>query len=228
MILKLALAAGAAYVLDVYLRDRNAGYRARAIALAVKKPLIVVGSGTESSSATGPKLWGADIDGSVHCDAAAPRTSSCSTTSVCFCDVTDLSRFSDKQFGVALASNVLRYVPDRARAIRELHRIADVVIVSDHILPWPQIGAGPTLPLNGLDGFEAIDSRQADRYLYGSSQDTDPIVGLTHAAYASILYDQLLQFSPTDSLRRRYKLATRMQDKWSRMILKRFPHRIRD
>jgi hypothetical protein len=112
--------------------------------------MIVVGSGTETASFTGPKLHGRGIPGSVHCDAAASREAPCGDTSVCYCDAMDLSKFKDKQFSVALASNFLRYVPDRPKAERELHRIADEVIISDHLFRWIQIGAGSKSALNGL------------------------------------------------------------------------------
>jgi hypothetical protein len=145
----IVLGVGAVYTADVYLRDRSAGMRARKIALAAGKPLIVVGSGTDTSSATGAKMWGKGIPGSVHCDKAA-LPGRCSPDTVCHCDGEDLSQFRDKQFSVALASNFLRYVPNRQLAERELHRIADVVIVSDHVIRWPQIGAGSRWTLNGL------------------------------------------------------------------------------
>ena len=139
-----------AYVFDVYLRDRAAGNRARELAIRANKPMIVVGAGTETASFTGPKFWGRGIPGSVHCDAAASKDAPCGQDTVCFCDAMDLSKFGDKQFSVALASNFLRYVPDRPRAERELHRIADTVVISDHVIRWPQIGAGSTWALNGL------------------------------------------------------------------------------
>ena len=142
--------AATAYMFDVYLRDRAAGNKAREIALRAGKPMIVVGSGTSTSSFTGAKLWGKGIPGSVHCDAAAAKDVLCGPERVCFCDAMDLSKFRDKQFSVALASNFLRYVPDRPRAERELSRIADHVIISDHVIRWPQIGAGSTWALNGL------------------------------------------------------------------------------
>lgn len=141
---------GTAYVFDVYLRDKAAGARARELALVTGKPMIVVGSGTETASLTGPKLYGRGLPGSVHCDAAADRDAPCGDSSVCYCDAQDLSRFRNKQFSVALASNFLRYVPDRARAESELHRIADNVIISDHFFRWIQIGAGSKSALNGL------------------------------------------------------------------------------
>jgi len=143
-------AVATAYVFDVYLRDRRVGAQARELALAADKPMIVVGAGTDTASFTGPKLWGKGIHGSVHCDMAAPKDAPCGDTSVCYCDAQDLSQFKDKQFSVALASNFLRYVPDRAKAERELHRIADKVIISDHFFRWVQIGAGSKHALNGL------------------------------------------------------------------------------
>ena len=139
-----------AYVFDVYLRDRAAGKQARALADTAQKPMIVVGAGTETASLTGAKLYGKGLRGSVHCDAAASREAPCGDGSVCYCDAQDLSKFRNKQFSVALASNFLRYVPDRAKAERELSRIADKVIVSDHYFRWIQIGAGSKTALNGL------------------------------------------------------------------------------
>lgn len=138
--MRLALAGAAllgAYGLDVTLRERLAARHARRIARRLGKPILNVGSGTSTSSATGAKLRG-----DVNCDAAAPHGASCGIDRVCFCDAQDLSQFGDKTFGVALAANVLRYVPDRARAVAELARVADVVIVTENTLPWPQLGPG--------------------------------------------------------------------------------------
>jgi len=132
------------YVCDVTIREQMAAAEARSIARRLGKPMLNVGSGSGMSSATGPKLRG-----EVNCDLAAPRNAPCGPRSVCFCDASDLSRFKDKQFGVALAANVLRYVPDKARAMQELQRVADVVVISDNALPWPQIGAGSTMVLHG-------------------------------------------------------------------------------
>jgi len=136
----------AAYALDVWARDRVVAVRARAAADRRGKPLLNVGSGyvgsASRSSLTGAKLWG-----DVNCDASAPRDAPCDRSTVCHCDVRDLSRFRDREFGAALASNMLRYVPDRARAEAELRRVADEVFLSDNLLPWPQWGSGPTLPV---------------------------------------------------------------------------------
>ena len=150
----LILLVGVAYICDVTIRERFAAAEARAIAKESGKQnttastpsrmMLNVGSGSGISSATGPKLRG-----DVNCDLAAPRNVACGPRTVCYCDAADLSRFGDKQFGVALAANVLSYVPDRARAMAELQRVADVVVISDNALPWPQIGAGSTMVLHG-------------------------------------------------------------------------------
>lgn len=133
-----------AYVCDVTIRESLAAGEARRIANRLGKPMLNVGSGVSGSSATGAKLRG-----DVNCDLAASRSAPCGPRTVCFCDVQDLSRFRDKQFGVALAANFLRYVPDEQRAIAELQRVADVVVISSNALPWPQIGAGPKMVLHG-------------------------------------------------------------------------------
>jgi len=140
----IALGVAGVYVCDVTIRESLASSEARRISRRLGKPMLNVGSGSGFSSATGPKLRG-----DVNCDLAAQRSEPCGPKSVCFCDAADLSRFKDKQFGVALAANVLKYVPDKARAISELQRVADVVVISDNLLPWPQIGAGSMFALHG-------------------------------------------------------------------------------
>ena len=134
-----------AYLGDVTLREHLAARRARGIADRLGKPMLNVGSGYAGSSATGAKLRG-----DVNCDLAAPRGAPCGPKAVCYCNVQDLSRFRDKEFGSVLAANVLRYVPDRARAERELHRVADEVIITSNLIPWPQLGPGPRFTVNGL------------------------------------------------------------------------------
>jgi hypothetical protein len=133
-----------AYLCDVTLREWYVAKKARALADQMGRPMLNVGSGSGMSSATGPKLRG-----DINCDLAASRSTPCGPETVCFCDASDLSMFSDRQFGVALAANVLRYVPDRQRALDEIHRVADVVIFTDNLLPWPQIGAGSSMVLHG-------------------------------------------------------------------------------
>ena len=131
----------AAYFLDVTVREWMAASKARDRATALGKPLLNIGSGTKKSSLTGPKLRG-----DVNCDLAASKEVSCGVTTVCHCNAEDLSRFEDKQFGVALIVNVLRYVPNKNKALAEMHRVADEVFISNNILPWPQIGPGPMFP----------------------------------------------------------------------------------
>jgi len=126
------------YMLDVYLRERLAASKARKIANKLGKPLLNVGSGTRISSITGAKLRG-----DINCDLAAPVDVSCERNTICHCDVQDLSQFKDKQFGVALLANVMQYVPDKEKAMIELQRVADEVIVADNIFPWMQLGPGP-------------------------------------------------------------------------------------
>ena len=126
------------YFLDVYLRERLASSRARKIAQRLGKPLLNVGSGTRGSSVTGAKLRG-----DVNCDLAAPAGNPCGKNSVCHCDVQDLSQFKDKQFGVVLIANVIQYVPDKEKAMSELHRVADEVVIVDNFIPWMQLGPGP-------------------------------------------------------------------------------------
>ena len=131
------------YFLDVTLREMLVAAKAQKKVKLSGKPMLNVGSGTFKSSATGPKLRG-----DVNCDIAAPKDSLCSPGKVCYCDAQDLSRFGDKQFGVALAINVLKYVPNKKLAMKELHRVADEVITSNNVLPWPQLGPGPIFPVS--------------------------------------------------------------------------------
>jgi len=131
-----------AYILDVFVREKLASRQARNLANNLGKPLLNVGSGTDYSSFTGAKLTG-----NINCDIAAPRNAACAPGQVCFCDVQDLRQFKNKQFGVALAVNILRYVPDKQKAIQELNRVADHVIISNNFLPWPQLGPGPVFPV---------------------------------------------------------------------------------
>jgi len=142
-IIALSVAVLCLYFLDVTVRENRIATRAAKLAKLLGKPIINVGSGTFKSSATGPKLRG-----DVNCDIAAPKDAPCGPGSVCHCDAQDLSRFTDKQFGVALAINVLKYVPNREKAIKELERVADEVITSDNFFPWPQLGPGPKFPVN--------------------------------------------------------------------------------
>jgi len=132
-----------AYLFDVTFRELWATYRAQQLAQQSGKPLLNVGSGTATSSFTGAKLRG-----DINCDISAPKDASCGSTTVCYCDAEDLSQFSDKEFGVAVAVNVLCYVPDYNKAIQELNRVADQVIVTSNWLPWPQLGKGPRFPVN--------------------------------------------------------------------------------
>ena len=105
---------GGAYFVDVYLREQLVGRKAQQVAEKLGKGLLNVGAGTSKSSLTGAKFRG------VSCDIAADKDTPCGPTTMCYCDVMDLSKFGDKQFGVALAANVLRYVPDRKKAEKEL------------------------------------------------------------------------------------------------------------
>ena len=131
-----------AYFLDVIVREWMASNKARNRAMVLGKPLLNIGSGTKKSSFTGPKLRG-----DVNCDIAASKETLCGAMTVCHCDAEDLSRFRDKQFGVALIVNALSYVPDKKKAQAEMHRVADEVMISNNILPWPQIGPGPVFPV---------------------------------------------------------------------------------
>ena len=133
----------AVYVLDVPMREALAAWRARRMARTSGKPLLNVGSGTSTSSATGEKLRG-----NVNCDIAASRDVKCTSGVVCYCDVGNLFQFANKQFGVVLAANVLRYVSDRTKAEAELHRVADHVIIADNVIAWPQLGPGRKFPTN--------------------------------------------------------------------------------
>jgi len=135
---KIVFAIAVIYFLDVYLREHLAATKARKRALHLGKPLLNVGSGTSVSSMTGAKLRG-----DINCDLAAPADRSCGPTTVCHCDVQNLSQFEDKQFGVALIANVMQYVPNKEKAMAELRRVADEVVVVDNQIPWMQLGPGP-------------------------------------------------------------------------------------
>jgi ubiquinone/menaquinone biosynthesis C-methylase UbiE len=135
---KVIVCISAVYFVDVYLREYFVSSKARRIADDLGKPLLNVGSGTRKSSMTGAKLRG-----DINCDLAAPDTASCGRTTICYCDVQDLSQFKDKQFGVALIANVMQYVPDKEKAMTELRRVADQVIITDNRIPWMQMGPGP-------------------------------------------------------------------------------------
>ena len=126
-----------AYVLDVTLREYLAASKAKRIAKKLGKPLLNVGSGTKGSSLTGAKLRG-----DVNCDLAVPVGVRCGEGAICHCDVQNL-QFKDKQFGVVLIANVMQYVPDKKKAMAELHRVADEVIIVDNWIPWMQLGPGP-------------------------------------------------------------------------------------
>jgi ubiquinone/menaquinone biosynthesis C-methylase UbiE len=141
MLGKIVATVGVAYLLDVTIREVFIARKAKKLAKKVGKPLLNVGSGTDSSSATGAKLRG-----DINCDIAASRDAKCGSSNVCYCNAEKL-QFADKQFGVALAINILPYVPNRSEAIKELHRVAEHVIISDNILPWPQLGPGPVFPV---------------------------------------------------------------------------------
>lgn len=135
---KLLIGISIAYFLDVFLREQQGARKAKKIADKLGKPLLNVGSGTKKSSMTGAKLRG-----DINCDLAAPILAPCGKTTVCYCDVQNLSRFKNKQFGVALVANVMQYVPDKEKAMMELQRVADEVVIVDNLLPWMQLGPGP-------------------------------------------------------------------------------------
>jgi len=129
------------YFFDVTVREWMVANKARRRAKELGKPLLNIGSGTKGSCLTGPKLRG-----DINCDLAASKSVPCGPGTICHCDAQDLSQFEDKQFSVALIINTLGYVPNKKKALAEMHRVADEVIVSTHLLPWPQWGPGPLFP----------------------------------------------------------------------------------
>jgi len=135
-----------AYFIDVTLREWAVAARAKKQAEKLGKPILNVGSGTQTSSFTGAKLRG-----HVNCDLAAPKDAPCGPKTVCHCNAQDLSNFQDKEFGVAVCINTLRYVPDKRRALAEMARVADIVIVSTNFIPWMQMGPGPKFGTLNLD-----------------------------------------------------------------------------
>lgn len=91
---------------------------------AARKPMLVVGEPDgEYPCPSGPGDVLVDLRDKSACPNYA-RTS-----------VEDLSRFRDKQFAVAFASHVLEHVCDPQRALRELERVADRVIIA-RPAPW--------------------------------------------------------------------------------------------
>ena len=134
------------YFFDVTMREWAVAARAKQRSQELGKPILNIGSGTDKSSFTGAKLRG-----HVNCDLAAPKESSCGLGKVCHCNAQDLSQFKDKEFGVALCINTLRYVPDKRQALAEMARVADVVIVSTNFIPWMQLGPGPKFGTLNLD-----------------------------------------------------------------------------
>lgn len=94
--------------------------QAKAAAVLAGKPLLVVG----------------EPDSEYPC---GDVTIDLRTTSVCpvyyRVSVEDLSRFPTKRFGAAFVSHVLEAVCDPERAVRELERVADTVVVS-YAKPW--------------------------------------------------------------------------------------------
>lgn len=134
--------AGMAYVIDVIARPAAVARDATSYARACGKPVLNVGAGTDSSSLRaylfGPTLWG-----DLNLDIAAPKNGACGPDRVCWGDAMDLSRFPDKHFGSAIASHVLEHVPDPAKMMREMARVADRVylitppVYAPHSLLYP-------------------------------------------------------------------------------------------
>ncbi|MDP3910427.1 MAG: class I SAM-dependent methyltransferase [Gemmatimonadales bacterium] len=116
----------ACWLYDVLWRPSIVAREARAAADARGKPLLNVGAGTPGSSlrtfVAGPTLWG-----DVNLDVAAPRGTP-GPDRVTWGDIHALP-FGDAAFGAAIASHVLEHVADPARAMAELHRVADQVFV---------------------------------------------------------------------------------------------------
>lgn len=111
------LAVRAAQYMERGLSARNA----RSLADNLGKPLLNAGCGGEA--------WHFSADGiSLKCDVnmdIVPRN----VPNFVLGDVQDMYMFSDKQFGVAFCSHTLEHVNDPQRAIQELHRVADHVII---------------------------------------------------------------------------------------------------
>jgi SAM-dependent methyltransferase len=118
---------GGAYIYDIIVRPHVAAKFAREEADRRGKPLLNVGAGTRTSSLRA-LLLGPQTCGDVNIDIAADPSSECSSETVCFGDAHKLD-FPDKHFGVAFCSHVLEHLDRPDIAAKELHRVADVVIV---------------------------------------------------------------------------------------------------
>jgi hypothetical protein len=62
-----------------------------------------------------------------------------------------------------------------------------------------------------------VVARQAKRYLFGSRQDRDPRVGLTHASYAAALFETLVLAGYSDA-RTGLEAANAEQDRWGKLL----------
>jgi ubiquinone/menaquinone biosynthesis C-methylase UbiE len=131
MNLSLIAGAMAGYAAGCYKRDvldlpLAYARKARAVANALGKPMLNVGCGTPGSSLRS-LLFGVPLYGDVNVDLASSRLCN-GTANVCHGDVNALP-FPDKFFGSALASHIIEHVEDPGRAVRELCRVSDYVVV---------------------------------------------------------------------------------------------------
>lgn len=104
-----------------YMEREISWVKARSLADDLGKPLLNAGCGGE--------LWHFAADAiSRRSDTnldIVPRN----VPNFVLGDVQDLSMFGDKKFGVAFCSHTLEHVEDPERAIQELHRVADHVVI---------------------------------------------------------------------------------------------------
>ena len=113
----IALGIGALYALGAlrnYQDRRNALWVARQLASVSNKQSINIGANCGG--------WLVPDFGDVKCDIRPKH--GCVP-----CDILDLSQYQDKQFSVAFLSHVLEHVEEPEKALVEVERIADHVVV---------------------------------------------------------------------------------------------------
>jgi len=129
---QLAVAIGAtwvvaSYIVDVIMRPTKEAQRARQIANHSGKPMLNVGAGTSESSVRA-RILGPQLVGDINVDLSASKDEPYGPFTVAYGDMQNLP-FPDKFFGVAYSSHVLEHVDDPIRALNEMNRVADNVVI---------------------------------------------------------------------------------------------------